>query len=94
MARRRIKQKRKWYIPFMVIAVVFVLGFQLMGLYTKLSDYKSREAALTKELEDAMTTKEELTDYEAYTKTDEYIQNLARTKLGLVKENEIIFKEK
>lgn len=86
------KQKKKWYIPVMAIALVFVLGTQLISLYSKLNDYRAREAALASQLEDAEAVRQELIDYEAYTHTDEFIRNTARNKLGMVMANETIFK--
>lgn len=92
--KRRRTRKRKWYIPIVVIAVTIVLGIQVLNLYSKLSYYESKRADLELQLENAKATEQELTDYEAYTKTEDYIINMARTKLGLVKDNEIIFKKR
>lgn len=94
MKQRRVKTKRKWYVPFAVIVVTLVLGFQLLGLYSKLSSYEARKRELEIKLDEARATEQELSDYEAYTQTEEYIINMARTKLGLVKDNEIIFKQR
>lgn len=94
MRKTSKKNKRKWYIPVATIIIVGVLGFQLFSLYAKLSGYRAQEEKLTQELEEAKVTEQELVEYEAYTKSDEYIRNTARNKLGLVGENEIIFKEK
>ena len=88
------KNKRKWYIPIATAIIVGVLGFQLINLYSKLSGYRAQEAELVEQLEEAKTTEQELVEYEEYTKSDEFIKNTARSKLGLVGENEIIFKEK
>lgn len=94
MKQRRVKTKRKWYVPFAVIVVTLVLGFQVLGLYQKLSSYEDRKRDLEVKLDEAKATEQELSDYEAYTQTEEYIINMARTKLGLVKDNEIIFKQR
>lgn len=90
----RSRQKKKWYIPIVASALILILGIQLFTLYTKLSDYRDKEAVLATRLEAAQAQSQELADYEAYTKTDEYILNTARSKLGMIKENEVIFKEK
>lgn len=94
MRKQPKNNKRKWYIPIATAIIVAVLGFQLINLYSKLSGYKAQEAELAEELEEAKTTEQELVEYEEYTKSDEFIKNTARSKLGLVGENEIIFKEK
>lgn len=90
----RQKRKRKWYVPIAVLTVTIILGIQVFNLYSKLSFYENKRARLMEELDAAMATEQELSDYEAYTKTEEYIINMARTKLGLVKDNEIIFKQR
>lgn len=94
MKRRYSKpNKKKLYIPIVTGAIMVILGIQLISLYSKLSGYREREAYLIKEVEAAEQTAGDLEDYEAYTHSEEYICNTARTRLGLVKENEIIFKE-
>ena len=37
--------------------------------------------------------KEEIAEYEKYTRTKKYVEEVAKDKLGLVNEDEIIFKE-
>ncbi len=44
-------------------------------------------------LEDEQLRQDELKEREEYITTKEYIENIAKTKLGLVYPNEIIFKE-
>ena len=38
--------------------------------------------------------KEDLSEYEEYIKSDEYVEDTAKKKLGLIFDNEIIFREK
>lgn len=92
--KRRYKKKRKPYIPIFVGVMFLILGIQMLSLYQKSQEYKEREANLVQELKDEEQRTKDLAEYEAYTQTDEYVVNTARTKLGLVYDNEIIFKEK
>lgn len=92
--KKRVSTNRNWYVPVAIIAVILVLGIQLVSLYSKISVLNERQEILEKELSDAKATQEELVEYEEYTNSDEYVKNTARSKLGLVGENEIIFKEK
>ena len=82
------------YVSIIVLFLIGVLGFQIMGLYRKNAAYETKEAALVAEYEEQLARQDELEAYEAYTKTDEYKENVSRTKLGLVRDNEIIFREK
>lgn len=78
----------------LAIAVAATLLVQLHALYTRYKSYKAREAQLTEELQEQKEKKQDLKDYEKYTKTKEYTESQARSKLGLLYDNEIIFKEK
>lgn len=78
----------------MAIILTVAFSIQIFNLFGKLHSYREREEVLKIELEAANARGDELSEYEKYTQTDEYIRNTARTKLGLVKENEVIFREK
>ena len=49
---------------------------------------------IQKQIEDEEENQKAIEEKAAYQKTDAYIEDLARDKLGLVHENEIIFKKK
>lgn len=76
------------------LIVMTTLVVQLFALNRKYQSYKAREAQLTEELQAQKEKKQDLKDYEKYTKTKEYTESQARSKLGLLYDNEIIFKEK
>ena len=52
-----------------------------------------KESALEQQLEDETKRREEIQELEQYMQSDEYIEKIAREKLGLLKENEILFRE-
>lgn len=70
------------------------MAFQLCSLAIQNYEYKKQEEALTTELNKQEDKAAELSDYEQYITTDEYTESMARSKGGLVKPNEIIFREK
>ena len=76
------------------LALVVILSFQMISLYKRYVGYRTREASLQEELSVQKNRKQDLKDYEKYTKTKEYSESTARSKLGLLYDNEIIFKEK
>ena len=78
-------------ISFVVIAFCVVLGAQMIKKYNTLSDLKEQEAKLQRQYKKELQLSEELKDKEAYVKTDDYIEEMART-LGLLYPNEVIFK--
>ena len=52
-----------------------------------------RRAALSGKLEEAKTRLAELRELQVIADTDEYIERVARDKLGMIKPNEIIFED-
>ena len=87
------KTTARLYIIIVIALLLVVMIFQLVSLSRKQKEYAREEENLRKELALEQVKSEELKDYEAYTKTEEYIENMARMKGGLVKENEIVFRE-
>ncbi len=92
--RRAPKQTGRMYLLAMVAFLVVVMLVQLVTLHNKSKEYAAREVQLSRELEEQEDRKKELSDYEQYTKTEEYTKNMAKSKLGLVSPNEIIFRER
>ena len=90
--RKKREQNKKMIImiSFVVIAFCVVLGAQMIKKYT-LSDLKEQEAKLQRQYKKELQLSEELKDKEAYVKTDDYIEEMARN-LGLLYPNEVIFK--
>ncbi len=76
-----------------MLFMVAVMAVQIVGLYRKNKDYSATEQALEQELMEQEMKKEELKAYEEYVGSDEYTEEQAQTKLGLIKENEIIFRQ-
>ncbi|HAP02504.1 MAG TPA: cell-division initiation protein [Lachnospiraceae bacterium] len=95
----KVHTKKRSAIPVILgmiigLIVMTTLVVQLFALNRKYQSYKAREAQLTEELQAQKEKKQDLKDYEKYTKTKEYTESQARSKLGLLYDNEIIFKEK
>ncbi len=78
----------------LVLFLLVALTFETFSLYHRYIKYRGKEVALEKELVVQEEKKQDLKDYEEYTKSDEYVENTAKSKLGLINENEIIFREK
>lgn len=93
--RRRKKNNRtgKFYIGMIVLAFVAVMSVQIVKVYQKDQEYISRQEELVQQLEDESERAEDLKEYEAYTKSQQYVEDTAKSKLGLAYDNEIIFKE-
>ena len=81
-------------ISAVILLLVAVVSVSSMSLRAKNHAYIAQEAELAEQIEAEEARSEELTELEAYVGTDEYIEQTAKDKLGLVHENEIIFKRK
>ncbi|MBO5522550.1 MAG: septum formation initiator family protein [Roseburia sp.] len=95
-ARRRRKDNNragKLCIGIIVVAFVAVMSLQITQIYQKDKTYQEKQAALEQQLEEEQKRAEELEDYEAYTKSQQYVEDTAKSKLGLAYDDEIIFKE-
>ena len=79
-------------IIFIVVIFLIVMSVQILKLKEKDDLLKEREEALQQQLADEQQRAEELDELDLYTRSMDYIKDMAN-KLGLVFENEIIFKE-
>lgn len=95
MAGRRKKKGNSagtMSIIFIVLVFVVVMSIQIYKLKEKDKLLAEREQNLMQQLTEEMLREEELKELDLYTRSMEYIKDMAN-KLGLVYENEIIFKE-
>ena len=78
-----------------VIALILLgwMMFQTRTLEHRLGVYDAKASALEQSIEDEEDRTREIKALEKYMTTDEYVEEAAREKLGLVKDNEIVFEE-
>ncbi|MCI7448630.1 MAG: septum formation initiator family protein [Blautia sp.] len=62
-------------------------------LQERLTGYDAKAATLEQQIEDEQNRTEEIDKLKKYMETDEYAEEVAREKLGLVKDNETVFKK-
>lgn len=93
---RKIREKRKHLeaigIILIVLAVFAVSTIGGIRLRQKNRTYQEREEALEESIAEEQERAAEIEELEAYTKTKKYVEDVAKDKLGLVYEDEIIFK--
>lgn len=98
MKNRRRRKARRFdaggaSVIIVVVAFILVIAFQICQLKQKEEAYAAQESDLKAQYEQETERTQEIADLEAYMKTTQYIEDVAKTKLGLVHDNEIIFKE-
>lgn len=93
---RKIRESRRhlsvWGIIVIVLAVLGVSTIGGLQLKQKNRAYQAREEALQEAIEEEQARAAEIEEFEAYTQTKKYVEEVAKDKLGLVYEDEIIFK--
>ena len=100
--RGRAKQKRSLQsrkrsvlgICVVLILLVSVVSVGSINLHTKNKAYIAQEQELIAQIEEEKARTEEIEELEEYVGTSEYVEQVAKDKLGLVYNNEIIFKTK
>lgn len=92
---RRRKNETKLGMSIACLAIfmmVMVVSVNSHSLKQKQEKYMLREQELQHQIDLENKRTEELKELETYTKTKKYVEEVAKDKLGLVYENEIIFK--
>lgn len=90
----RGREKRAVLLMGLIVAGVGVAaGIRGNELRREISQNSQRENVLEQQLQDETDRTEEIQELEQYMQSDEYIEKIAREKLGLLKENEILFRE-
>lgn len=90
------KKKKKYHSYIFVLLVLFlmvtIVGIGMIKQRKILMRYEEQAASLQEEIQSEKERQKEIDSLEEYVKTDEYIKEVAREKLGLIDPNEIIFK--
>lgn len=95
-AKKDMQSIRKSIIGICVVLVLLisVVAVGSINLYSKNKEYLAQEQELISQIEEEKVRAEEIEELEEYVGTSEYVEQVAKDKLGLVYENEIIFKTK
>lgn len=99
MARKAAYRKQKqnktgvFLVTLVLLMMLVVVGIKSIELREKKEYYAQREAELAEQIEAEQKRAEEIAEFETYTQTKKYIEEVARDKLGLVYEGEILFKD-
>lgn len=80
-------------VTTVVLMMLLVVTVKSAELREKRATYMAKEEALMEEIEAEQARTEEIAEYEKYTQTKKYVEEVAKEKLGLVYEGEIIFKD-
>lgn len=100
MARRRIAYRKRnqnrlsmFLVSVVVLMIMAVVAVRSVEINEKLDESAVEIANLSAQIALEEQRAEEIAEYEKYTQTKKYVEEVAKDKLGLVYEGEILFKE-
>lgn len=96
MKKKRIDNRKTTMIAIICVVciVLFVLMFEGARLYRKTLQNEIRISEVNRELEAERERTDEISALQKEIQSDEFIEKTAKGKLGMLKDNEISFKEK
>lgn len=75
-----------------VVALLVTVSVRSYNLFQKKQAYNEKQVALTRQIASEQARSEEINAYAEYVGTDEYVEQIARDRLGLAYPNEILFR--
>lgn len=78
-------------VSCVIVVLAAVLSVKSISLYSKYQERKEQIVELEKQLAAGKARAEEIEEQEEYVGSDEYIKDVAKEKLGLVYENEVLY---
>ena len=92
---RRSRQNRlSMILAVLVVAILFVAVYiNGSSMRRELEENQEKITRLKQEIEEEELRSKSIEEYRAYTATDQFIEQVAREKLGLLYEGETIFRE-
>ncbi len=99
MVKRRVVFRKKrqnrlgmFLVLMVVLMLLVVVSVKSVELRQKLEAYQTEEKALQEQIDAENARTQEIEEYRKYTQTKKYVEEVAKEKLGLVNEGEIIYK--
>ena len=98
MVKRRVVFRKKrqnrlgmFLVLMVVLMLLVVVSVKSVELRQKLEAYQTEEKALQEQIDAENARTQEIEEYRKYTQTKKYVEEVAKEKLGLVNEGEIIY---
>ena len=98
--KRRVAYRRRhqnrfslFLVSLVVLMIMVVVAVRSVELQRKTAGYDTQIASLSAQIEAEQTRAEQIEEFGKYTQTKAYVEEVAKDKLGLVYEGEILFQE-
>lgn len=100
MARRKVAYRKRnqnklsmFLVTIVVLMIMVVVAVRSVEINQKLDEAAVEIESLNAQIAVEDERAEEIAEYEKYTQTKKYVEEVAKDKLGLVYEGEILFKK-
>ncbi len=80
-------------VGLVVILITAAVALRSVELTQRLDNYAEREKELQRQIDAEKQEAEEIDEFRKYTQTKRYVEEIAKEKLGLVYEGEILFQQ-
>ena len=93
--KKSVRYRQSPVITFLVVAAVFICVTSIVratSLHTKSKQLAETEKTMELKVEEAKQEQANLDAQEKYMQTNEYIEDVAKDKLGLVKPDELVIR--
>lgn len=91
--KHRFVTPRSIWIWFCVLIIIGGIAIGCIRIRHRVSVYQERIDELSTEIKELEKTNEDLRDQMENVNSDEYIERLARERLGMIKEGEVVLKQ-
>ncbi len=89
--RRRVPRHRRSVLVVSTVVFLLIVSVKSLSLREKEAAYKAQKMELEAQIKEEKARAAEIEELGGYVGTDEYVEDVAREKLGLIHENEIVF---
>lgn len=100
MARKKVAYRKRrqnrfsmFLVTLVVVMITVVVAVGSVELKQKIAAIATREEQLNSQIDAEKRRAEEIAEYRKYTQTKAFMEEVAKDKLGLVYEGEIVFKQ-
>lgn len=100
MARRKVAYRKRrqnrfsmFLVTLVVLMIMVVVAVKSVELKQKIETVSAKEEQLNQQIAAEEERSEQIEEYRKYTQTKAYMEEVAKDKLGLVYEGEIVFEE-
>ena len=80
-------------VGLVVVLITVAVAMRSMELTQRNEELSEKEAQLQQQIDYEQQRAEEIEEFRKYTQTKRYVEEVAKEKLGLVYEGEIVFKQ-